>query len=262
MSKINDLLGKASGDINPLDACIERWKSRTFDSEYDYHLALENFKIIFTCNSNSVENINVSYHTTRDIYENKTVSFIGDPKHIFAVSNQSNLFDVMFKDLVEDSILTVDLLKQYHGILLAGCYDKARWTKGERPGEFKINDYCIGLTDEGSLPEDVENDISMLIDEMNNANCITIDDMLKAVAYFHLRFEQIHPFADGNGRLGRNLINYFLLKMNLPPVIIYNEYKETYYLALEVFDRTGEISGFVKFLKEQMIKTWEGHLNG
>ena len=68
--------------------------------------------------------------------------------------------------------------------------------------------------------------------------------------------EQIHPFADGNGRVGRTIMNYYLMTHNYPPAIIYNEDKSPYYLALAVFDKAGEIDGFIQFLKEQTIKTW------
>lgn len=259
MSNITDLLSQASGAITPLERCIKRWQDMKLESVDDYHLALENFKIVFTYNSNAVEDINVSYHTTREIYEDKSITFNGNPRDLFAVTNQSNTFDVMLRDLAQGKTLVIDRVKEYHGMLLAGCYDKVRWNKGERPGELKHNDYCVGLTNEGSTPDEVETDLLILLAEVNNAGCVSVEDKLKTVAYFHLKFEQIHPFADGNGRMGRNLINYLLIQMGLPPIVIYNEDKDTYYMALEVFDRTGELDGFVKFLKEQMIKTWERH---
>lgn len=64
---------------------------------------------------------------------------------------------------------------------------------------------------------------------------------------------------DGNGRLGRTLLNYYLMIHDYPPTIIYNEDKDVYYMALEVFDRTGQINGFEKFLQEQTEKTWSNN---
>ncbi len=73
----------------------------------------------------------------------------------------------------------------------------------------------------------------------------------------HNVIEQIHPFADGNGRVGRVLANYLLMINNLPPIIIYNEDKKYYYEALEKFDLEKDISLMVEFFKYEMEKTWE-----
>ncbi|MCD8106044.1 MAG: Fic family protein [Lachnospiraceae bacterium] len=70
-------------------------------------------------------------------------------------------------------------------------------------------------------------------------------DVMAIAAYFHLRFEEIHPFADGNGRLGRTLLNYYLMTHDYPPLVLFEEDKKTYYMALTVFDKTGEIDGFL-----------------
>ena len=75
-------------------------------------------------------------------------------------------------------------------------------------------------------------------------------------AYLHLRFETIHPFADGNGRVGRTLINYYLMTHDHPPLVLYEEDKKTYYMALAAYDKTEEIDDLIAFLKEQLIKTW------
>ena len=79
---------------------------------------------------------------------------------------------------------------------------------------------------------------------------------VELIKKLHLNFESIHPFADGNGRVGRTLMNYFLMIHQHPPTIFYEEDKEVYYMALATFDKTEKIDGFRKFLEEQTIKTW------
>lgn len=89
--------------------------------------------------------------------------------------------------------------------------------------------------------------------------CLRIPDKkaLTAAAYYHVKFENIHPFADGNGRTGRLTMNYFLLTHNHPPIIIHQEDRKNYYSALEAWDERQELTPMVDFLKEQTAKTWE-----
>ena len=115
----------------------------------------------------------------------------------------------------------------------------------ERPGQFKKHDYVTGRNEVGLPPEEVESGLSELVTELNTYNG---KDILKATTYFHLRFEHIHPFADGNGRVGRTLMNYYLLINGEPPVIIYDEDKKKYYNALEAYDTKEDIEPLMRFL--------------
>ena len=92
--------------------------------------------------------------------------------------------------------------------------------------------------------------------ELAEANLSSAEAVLKAAVWFHCSFERIHAFADGNGRVGRVLLNYILMVNDMPPTVIFDEDKETYFMALEVFDHSDKIDGFVKCIKEQTIKTW------
>ena len=87
----------------------------------------------------------------------------------------------------------------------------------------------------GYAPEEVEEAISELVEEL--AEIGDKANILKAAAYFHARFEYIHPFADGNGRVGRTLLNYFLMTHGEPPVIIYDEEPASLSLLQSTFCR-------------------------
>ncbi len=82
-------------------------------------------------------------------------------------------------------------------------------------------------------------------------------NVLKAASYFHARFEFIHPFADGNGRVGRTLMNYYLMTHNHPPLIVYDEDKRIYYECLQKYDEAEELDSLYEFLKYETQKTWE-----
>lgn len=96
-----------------------------------------------------------------------------------------------------------------------------------------------------------------MIEEMDAAEP---EQALTAAAYFHAKFENIHPFADGNGRTGRLLMNSLLLLWDHPPIIIHEEDRKDYYSALESFDTQQELAPLVDYLKKQTVKTWSSRL--
>ncbi|HJA66733.1 MAG TPA: Fic family protein [Candidatus Mediterraneibacter cottocaccae] len=231
----------------------KNWQNKKITDEADLKIALENFRILFAYNSNKIENPMTTYHDTREIFENGRVeNYSGDLRTIFEIQNQKECFHFLTKKIIERSPLDENLIKEIHGILMKGCYDQTRYEKGERPGQYKIHDYVVG-DEVGIAPEDVADEIRDLCQQVNEYEG---SDILTAAAFFHLSFEAVHPFADGNGRVGRTLLNYYLMIHDYPPTIIYNEDKATYYMALAAFDKTGKIDGFIAFLREQTVKTW------
>ena len=82
-------------------------------------------------------------------------------------------------------------------------------------------------------------------------------DALTAAAYFHAKFENIHPFSDGNGRKGRLIMNYFLVIRNHPSIVIYAEDRKGYYNAPESWDSEQKLDLLCDFLKQQTEKAWE-----
>ena len=83
------------------------------------------------------------------------------------------------------------------------------------------------------MPEDVPEEMAELLAELQE---IKPENALTSAAFFHAKFENIHPFADGNGRTGRLAMNYFLVLHNHPPIIIHEEDRKKYYAAWEAWD--------------------------
>jgi len=238
------------------DDAVRLWQSWRVETEADFDYRLDNFRILFAYNSGKIENDAVTYGDTREIFENGRVTgYTGDPRALFESSNQKICYAFLKPKLASREPVTIELVKHIHGALTGGTYDERRYVeRGERPGEFKKHDYVTGIAEVGSLPEDVENDVSDLLVEIN---CFSGNDILKAAAYFHARFEYIHPFADGNGRVGRTLLNYFFMTRGHPPVIIHNDDKLMYYKALAVYDETEDIGPMTEFLRTQTALTWK-----
>ena len=247
---------KQKGVSMSFDEIVKWWQDQNVRTSDDLEAVLDNFKIVFACNSNGIEGSTVDYHTTREVFEGNALSnFNGTARDIFETQNQKYAFEYFAKCFGNNVAISAEMIKKLHSIMMYGCYDEIRWKKGERPGQFKKGDYCIGIDSVGSYPDEVEGDIQELLNEMQENE--GADGILTKAAYLHVCFETIHPFADGNGRVGRTLMNYYLIQHNYPPVVIFNEDKEIYYLALEVYCKTGKLSGVIKFLQEQMVKTWD-----
>lgn len=232
------------------------WKQKDISTVEKLDLVLDSYRILFAYNSGKIENDEINYHDTREIFCNGSVSsFTGDPRTLFEQQNQKLCYEYLKEFIVGLKPLSVELVLEIHKILTSGTYDERRYiVNNERPGEFKKNDYVTGRLEVGSLASDVESDISALIDEINSYRG---NNHLKVASYFHAVFESIHPFADGNGRVGRTLINYYLLTHGEPPLIVFNEDKGYYYECLEKYDTEENIDSLYEFFKYQTEKTWE-----
>ncbi len=231
--------------------------SLLYHSVNELKAELIDFKILFAYNSNVIENPETSFHTTREIFEEQEISnFSGNLRTLFEIINQKECYEYLLDKIVEKEPLSVELIKAIHYKLTKGTYDEIRYNeKNERPGEFKKHDYVTGRNQVGSNPEDVEKDLNDLIDEVNSIHGENMDYYTVA-AYFHANFESIHPFADGNGRVGRTLVNYYLLINNKKPLVVYNEDKNIYYDCLEKYDEEENLDPLIKFLKYEQQKTW------
>jgi Fic family protein len=231
------------------------WRNWDVSSADAIDYRLNNFRILFAYHSGRIENQAITFNDTREIFENgKVINYTGDPRAIFELGNQKLCYEFLKRKIAQKEPLTARLVLETHNILTSGTYDERRYIeRGERPGAFKKHDYVTRREEVGSMPEDVPRDIDELLTELLD---IPRDGLIKAAAYFHLRFEYIHPFADGNGRVGRALMNYLLIINNHPPIIVHDEDKAQYYAALEHYDRTEEIIPMCEFLAAQTIITW------
>lgn len=238
------------------DETVRIWQDRRIRSAEDLDVVLSDYRVLFAYHSNKIEDAGVSFYQTREIFENgKVVGYTGDLRAIFETENQRVCYEFLKDKIIGREKLTPALVCEIQELLCHGCYDEARWKKGERPGEYKKHFYGVGLS-VGVPPEDVPDEMEYICRELSTVRTGEPENIIKTAAWFHCSFERIHAFADGNGRVGRTLLNYVLMTGNLPPTVLFDEDKETYYMALEVFDHTDEIDGFVAFLKEQMVKTW------
>ncbi len=237
---------------------IDYWKSLEIDSLDKTQDILKDFRILFSYHSGVIENTNIKYLDVKEIFDSRRVNnYTGGLFTLYEIDNLRISFDYMLIKAIDKEPLTEELIKRFHKLLTSGTYDERRYVANEeRPGEYKKHDYVTGKNEVGSLPVDVPSDMRNLIEEVSGIELKSDEDGLVLVTYVHNMIEHIHPFADGNGRLGRLLINYLLLVNGLPPLIIFNEDKSLYYECLQKFDEEDNLYATVEFLKYEMEKTW------
>ena len=188
----------------------------------------------------------------------KIINYTGDVRTLFEIQNQKEAHAFILEAFENRRKIDEDFIKQLHGILMNGCFDEHRWNQGERPGEYKRHDYVTGIREIGCPPEYVADEMRDLVEDIQET--LPEDKTIIGGAYFHAKFENIHPFADGNGRAGRTLMNYYFLLHGHPPVIIYEEDRKEYYKALEQFDEELKLDRLTQFLKKEAVKTHKRYL--
>ena len=185
-------------------------------------------------------------------------SYTGDLRTLFEIRNAKDANELFLMAFQEKRSLDTALIKEIQFRLTQNTYDTRRYRLGERPGEYKKHDYVTGKEEVGAAPEDVEDELEELLSELKD---IPDEKVLTAAAYFHVKFENIHPFADGNGRTGRLLMNYLLVMHDHPPIVIHEEDRKTYFEALEAWNTNQELAPMVTFLQQQTVKTWQKQIN-
>lgn len=178
-------------------------------------------------NSNHIEGSRLTEDQTRYIYETNTVGLEKEPANvddIMETINHFQCFDYMI-DCANDT-LSEEFIKTTHKILKTNTSDsRLPWFN---VGEYKAKKNMVGDM-ETTSPENVEREIRNLLNEYNKKQGISFDDILD----FHVKFESIHPFQDGNGRVGRIILFKECLKNNIVPFIIEDDLKMFYYRGLK-----------------------------
>lgn len=237
------------------DAIVAWWRSLDISSRSALEVALDGYRVRFAYHSGTIENPELTYHDTRDVFEDgRARGFSGDPRTLFEIQNLKACHELVLDSFAARRQLDEGLLLEVHQVLTQGTYDERRWRAGERPGSYKVRDYVVGAGDVGAAPEEVRTEVLALLDEVQHA---PEGDPLTVAAYFHAVLENIHPFADGNGRLGRALTNYLLLLDRHPPVIVFEGDRTAYYGALEAWDAERDLDPLRLFLKVEAVRTWE-----
>lgn len=183
-------------------------------------------QIDLTYNSNHIEGSRLSREQTRFIFETNTIGIEKQAVNVDDVVETANHFRCI--DMVIDDanrVLSQAMIKRLHEILKSGTSDSRQdWFA---VGEYKKLPNEVG-GQETVAPEDVENRMRELLNAYNAKTRKTLRDLLD----FHVQFESIHPFQDGNGRVGRLILFKECLKNDIVPFIITDDLKMFYYRGI------------------------------
>ena len=193
-------------------------------------------QIEFAYNTNHMEGSTITKDETASIYDTGTI--ITDSEKVIVVKdvtetkNHFTLFKYMLQTINDD--LTEDLIKKYHFILKNGTLteDEKKWFQ---VGEYKTLKNFVGDIST-SLPNNVSKDMKELLNWYNQISKKTLENIIE----FHVRFEKIHPFQDGNGRIGRIIMFRECLKNDIMPFIIEDRNKAFYIRGLKEYQLHNE----------------------
>lgn len=217
-------------DITKIKNELIKQKQSRFNGNI-YHYTQVNFSY----NSNKIEGSRLTSDQIEAIFD--TSAFIPKSDELIKLDdlieskNHFKLFDYMLDTI--DELLSKDMIIEMNKILKRNTSDE------ENPrynvGGFKIVPNIIGVVNviNTTAPENVEQEIELLLDEYNSKNNITLEDIVD----FHFKFEKIHPFGDGNGRVGRIIMFKECLRNNIMPFIIFDDDKPYYMRGLKEYQR-------------------------
>ena len=188
-------------------------------------------QIELTYNSNHMEGSHLTHDQTRYIFETNTIGIENEVINVDDVIETVNHFRCI--DMIIENakaVLTEKRIKELHLTLKNGTTDS-------RKDWFAVGDYKKLPNEVGgmetTLPEDVPRKMKVLLEEYNAKEVKNLNDILE----FHVKFEKIHPFQDGNGRVGRLIMFKECLKYNIVPFIIEGNLKLYYYRGLKEWNR-------------------------
>ncbi len=200
-----------------------------------------------TYHSNAIEGSTLTYAETYAIlYNDNSFKIEGkEPREIYEAINHKKALELVFKSLQDGVALDERLIKKLNETINRDIKD----TQGYRTVQVFIR----GSEHIPPAPEKIPNLMNYFVYNYNHDE----EDIFTKIARYHIEFEKIHPFEDGNGRTGRLLLNYELLKNNIPPVVIGKEDRVKYFEFLKNNDSL-KLAQWLKNLsaeeKERMAK--------
>ncbi len=208
----------------------------------------EQFVVEYTYNSNAIEGNTLTLRETDMVLRGLTIAQKSLKEHMEAVGHKE-AFDFV-RDLVKDQLpLSEGIIKQIHYLVLA---DK----KDDRGVYRRIPVRIMGAKHEPVQPYLIQPRMEQLLEDYRNSK----EHMIPRLARFHIEFEAIHPFIDGNGRTGRLLVNMELMKAGYPPIDIKFADRIAYYNAFDEYHAKHNLGAMEKLFAGYVNERLDSYL--
>ena len=231
---------------NIVELLLERFKIEQKKNDRGGIYAYTQRKLAY--NSNKIEGSTLTEKQTASIFDTGTIYADGTlfrTKDIEETTGHFKMFNYMLE--VFDEPLSEEIIKQFHYHLKVGVFEDM--ANGYPVGNYK-NRVNIVSDIKTSSPTKVSNDMKNLIEEYNKKNIHSLEE----IAIFHAKFEKIHPFQDGNGRVGRMILFKECLKNRIMPVIIEDDKKAEYYEYLNQAQQYDKFEKLFQFFEDEQKK--------
>jgi Fic family protein len=203
-------------------------------------------RISITHHSNAIEGTTLSYGETKELLELGHTAGHKPLGEQLVILGFAKAYDVIVREATNpNNIIDSSFIKDIHAIMFEDAMQVAPEFVSKPIGAYRLDErYIKGVDIKLSLPHQISNDMENLLYRFKS-NAMDLAD----IAEFHILFERIHPFADGNGRVGRLLMSYQAIQNNIVPPLIENESRDKYLKAIN------NKNDLLEFLEESINKS-------
>ena len=239
-------MSKSFNVLNKINSLRERYYKSIIGKESLIHLINESEVAEQVYNSNAIENSTLTLEETEKILLQIDLDRFISEREIFEAKNLARVIDYIDKKAKEQE-LNLETILLLHQMLISNIHD-------EIAGRFrKENEYVRVGSHIAPAPQEVKERLEKMLSEYNALN---YENIVKRIARLHLTFEYTHPFVDGNGRIGRVLNNYLLIREGFVPINIKFIDRAKYYQAFKEFDEKNETVTMEEIVSKALINSY------